>query len=155
MPKNSIYVGRGSVFGNPFKEGECSRQGAFRVDTGNAAFHTQLMKAFGDRKMTRQDCVDAYRIYLDYAGIPSGEGKWPEPKDLRGKNLACWCPLECTQCNGTGFVTKNVYHQIHTPENIKDGGASVIESIPDRCPQCQGTQRQPCHADLLLERANA
>jgi hypothetical protein len=107
MPGNTVYVGRGSVWGNPFKEGEHWRHGALRISTGNVAFNTQLLKAFGDRKMTRDDCVTAYRIYLDYAGIPSREGRWPEPKDLRGKNLACWC--------GEGV----------------------------------------CHADVLLERANA
>jgi Domain of unknown function (DUF4326) len=107
MPANTVYVGRGSIWGNPFKEDEHWRHGAARISTGNVAFNTHLLKAFGDRKMTREDCVMAYRIYLDYAGIPSGEGCWPEPKDLRGKNLACWC--------GEG----------------------------------------QCHADVLLERANA
>jgi hypothetical protein len=108
MPPNTVYVGRGSVWGNPFKEGEHWRHGLGRIETGNVAFNTQLLKAFGDRKLTREDCMKAYRIYLDYAGIPSREWHWPEPSDLRGKNLACWCPLG-----------------------------------------------QPCHADVLLEMANA
>ena len=92
MPPNTVYVGRGSAWGNPFKvAASTGGTAAGRIDTGNVAFNTQLLKAFGDRKMTREDCVLAYRIYLDYAGIEAREGWWPQPKDLRGKNLACWC----------------------------------------------------------------
>lgn len=107
MPPNTVYVGRGSIFGNPFKIGEHWRVGAGRITTGNVAFNTQMLSAFGDRPLTQADCVKAYEIYLDYAGIPWNEWYYPAPCDLHGKNLACWCPLD-----------------------------------------------QPCHGDLLLERAN-
>jgi hypothetical protein len=113
MSPGTFYVGRGTVWGNPFRIGEHWRHGASRIETGNIAFNTQLLKAFGDRKLTREDCVLAYRILLDYAGLPRRGEYWPEPADLRGKTLACWCPL-----------------------NNPDGSAC------------------PCHADVLLERAN-
>ena len=47
MPPATAYVGRGSIWGNPFKEGEHWRHGVLRIDTGNVAFNTQLLKAFG------------------------------------------------------------------------------------------------------------
>jgi len=93
IPPNTLYVGRGSVWGNLFRIGEHWRHGALRIENGNVAFHSQLLKAFGDRKLTREDCVLAYRIYLDYAGIPYTGVRWPVPRELRGKNLACWCGI--------------------------------------------------------------
>jgi hypothetical protein len=68
MPPNTVYVGRPSKWGNPFKT------------------------------------ADEYRRYL------RSDHHWQLPaiETLRGKNLACWCPLD-----------------------------------------------QPCHADVLLEIANA
>lgn len=92
MPKNTVYVGRGSRFGNPHKVG------------------VSLCSA-GDgrlRYMQPADAVEAYRQTVTYWIEPErGNQRWPIER-LRGKNLACWCPLD-----------------------------------------------QPCHADVLLELANA
>lgn len=64
MPKNTVYVGRGSKWGNPFRIG---------VD-GNAS-----------------DCCDKYQMYIFSAfGI---EDFLALQEELGGKNLACWCPL--------------------------------------------------------------
>lgn len=82
MPANTVYVGRPTIFGNPFTYG---------------------------------DVVADYRAWLG----PYGENLFPSLETkrhlllkglsrLRGKNLACWCPLN-----------------------------------------------RPCHADVLLELANA
>lgn len=75
MPPNTVYVGRGSQWGNPYRVGTC---------------------LIG----SNQDAVNTFA-----ANLPLGN-KFLEP--LRGKNLACWCRLD-----------------------------------------------QPCHADVLLEIANA
>ena len=86
-----VYVGRGTKWGNPYKGEE------------------------GAATMTRQMLVYDYRAWL--AGKPRHllgieRKERPSASDirmaLRGKNLACWCPLS-----------------------------------------------QPCHADVLLELANA
>lgn len=86
MPVNTVYVGRGSKFGNPFKVTE-------------------------DRSAA--DAVLAFELWLTLdhcsAGIPEVKKTLLENiKQLKGKNLACWCRLD-----------------------------------------------QPCHADVLLEMANA
>ena len=66
MPDNTVYVGRGTQWGNPYVIG----------DHGNAA-----------------KCVESFakdigfinsRLDFDYDDI----------EQLRGKNLACWCPLD-------------------------------------------------------------
>jgi hypothetical protein len=75
MPEGAVYVGRPTIWGNPFKAPPMSRGAAV----------TQFRKLVGKP--------------LDVRTIQG---------ELRGKDLACWCPLD-----------------------------------------------QPCHADVLLEIANA
>lgn len=85
MPPNTVYVGRPTKWGNPYRQGQVT------------ALQT----------MTRREAVEWYGRLLK-ANQQSAE-RFPLPiAELRGKNLACWCPLD-----------------------------------------------QPCHADVLLEIANA
>lgn len=81
MPNGVIYVGRPTKWGNPF--GVASRMTA----------------------QERIDSVDLYRKWV-IGLLQTGVG-FPL-RELRGKDLACWCPLD-----------------------------------------------RPCHADVLLELANA
>lgn len=80
MPPNTVYVGRPSMFQNPFKLSDCEN---------------------------REECIAKFRHHLSlyFAGALLRDRVI---EHLRGKNLACWCPLD-----------------------------------------------QPCHADVLLEIANA
>ncbi|MCB4861544.1 DUF4326 domain-containing protein [Sphingobium sp. PNB] len=93
MPENTVKVDRTTKWGNPYRAGvHCDHQHA----------------------------VDCHRFLLTQ-GRPAKTAPWPDSPpmnyalavagniaELRGKNLACWCPLD-----------------------------------------------QPCHADALLELANA
>lgn len=81
MPENTIYVGRKSRrswsdmpdFGNPWRPG--------------------LYRGF-----THADAVESFRRWLDGDGGYASAGTPPTreeiQKHLRGKNLACWCPLD-------------------------------------------------------------
>lgn len=106
MPPNTIYVGRPTWFGNPFTPENY-------WDAGYS----------GDLAIAIKHCVDAYRQWLTGARFtcewrsPPHFAEWLRNSradrvqsitSLRGKNLACWCPLD-----------------------------------------------KPCHADVLLELANA
>jgi hypothetical protein len=82
MPANTVYVGRPSVWGNPFVVGS---------------------EMIGGEKLTAAKSIELYRQYAQDAFNPRDVRAC-----LRGKNLACWCALD-----------------------------------------------QPCHADVLLEMANA
>ena len=64
MPENTIYVGRGSKFGNPFKVGEYRLQTVERV-------------------------VEVYRKYLEDGMLDVTVEQ--VRRELRGKDLACWC----------------------------------------------------------------
>lgn len=95
MPPGAVYVGRPTRWGNPWKVGSTS----WTIDPGgwiNREAHEPL---------TAAEAVEVYRNAMSWE--PSG---WPDiiRRELAGKDLACWCPLD-----------------------------------------------QPCHADVLLEIANA
>lgn len=66
MPANTVYVGRPSKWGNPYS-----------------------VQCFGGAN----EAVSAFRRYVT-ANQQSAE-RWRIPlHELRGKNLACWCPLD-------------------------------------------------------------
>ena len=77
MPENAIYVGRPTRYGNPFIVGR----------DGTRAECLELYFALGSgylvltSKATMKEQKRAYRAMRD------------AQKYLRGKDLACWCPL--------------------------------------------------------------
>ena len=96
MPENTVYVGRPSLWGNPW-------------DLGSASHVPSRDRAAW--------VVRRYRLELNHLGMLSdwsaqvSERRWDEineiirsggatnmaeaaPILLRGKNLACWCPLD-------------------------------------------------------------
>lgn len=75
MPPNTVYVGRGSKYGNPFIVGEVY-EGDFIIDNQHAKC------CFAD--------IYADGIWKDFS-LPSPD---EIKKSLKGKDLACWCPLD-------------------------------------------------------------
>lgn len=103
MPKGAVYVGRPTKWGNPF------------VVHGDHMLHGR------SQPMAPEIAVGCFRATVKEGAWFSQPLPWPKGKipaemttvadvqrELRGKTLACWCPLD-----------------------------------------------QPCHADVLLEIANA
>jgi hypothetical protein len=124
MPEGAVYVGRPTVFGNPFRAYKCECCGYWDVRDDNGV--TYLV----DHQYVRQEHVrrdfrtwtsrdqanrEAVRLYMDeltywywFGGRMKHDAPFREAvESLRGHDLACWCPLD-----------------------------------------------QPCHADVLLEVAN-
>lgn len=71
MPENTLYAGRGTKWGNPWKVGE-TRYG---------------------KPITQELACDYYREHI---GHPNSalQFVYEDIKQLRGKNLACWCRLD-------------------------------------------------------------
>ena len=70
MPEGAAYVGRPTKWGNPYKVGEKNPYGTVTVDKRHAQ-----------------------RIFLGFA--PQNERLVAAAREeLRGKDLACWCPLD-------------------------------------------------------------
>lgn len=71
MPEGAVYVGRPTKFGNPYRP-------EFSAD------RTYLLMA-----------VERYRFWLGGGHTPFGlPPQAQEIAQLRGKDLACWCPLD-------------------------------------------------------------
>lgn len=72
MPPNTVYVGRPTKWGNPFKAGR------LYVDASTLVWET----------LTPERAVELYKDLMDGPDIIA---------DIRfslvGKNLACWCPI--------------------------------------------------------------
>lgn len=121
MPENTVYVGRGSKWGNPYKVGETKTRspGALRpwIDWEHEG---RAGKPVGERVpfyhldnsvtwhqieyATAAQCVELYRQDIGVApntrlNVASGKD-WEATyvarvkAELAGKNLACWCPLD-------------------------------------------------------------
>lgn len=96
LPDNTVCVSRPSEFGNPFfvaPKLAARRTGKHLRDCTDEELHA---------------CADAEEAVRMYKPMVRGDYADDVRKKLRGKNLACWCPLG-----------------------------------------------EPCHADVLLEVANA
>jgi hypothetical protein len=70
MPPNTIYVGRPSKWGNPYKVGYFQENGDHQYVT------------------TNEQAVSLYTEYLFRSGLVD------HIEELRGKNLACFCELD-------------------------------------------------------------
>jgi len=81
-PENTVYVGRPTKWGNPFKViGE--KNIWFVVEENDAP-----ICSFETEKEALDCCVELYREYISHQhnlGIVN-------VFDLKGKNLSCWCP---------------------------------------------------------------
>ena len=78
MPANTVYVGRGSKWGNPFVIGKHGT--APRCVQMYENLLSCLLVVIVDG-----ECIDAQMRLVKYAHA--------HISDLRGKNLACWCSL--------------------------------------------------------------
>lgn len=71
MPENTVYVGRPTKWGNPFVVGKLF-DGRYPVTAEQAVgFYKQRILNYGVQLHLIDDAI----------------------RELKGKNLACWCPL--------------------------------------------------------------
>lgn len=107
MPQNSVKVDRSTIWGNPWKVGN---PGGLCLRTMGVIYHARL-------PIDQTMAVEAFRLWIkdevawwmipppDMFTTRGWENLWGELKfqrnlilgalpDLRGKSLACWCPLD-------------------------------------------------------------
>jgi len=81
MPENTIYVGRPTIYGNPWPLDVYRREFAYY---------------FADEDELRRYALREYRGWITgeiQAKLPMLElPERPDLTPLRGRNLACWCP---------------------------------------------------------------
>lgn len=93
MPENTVYVGRGSQWGNPHRIGDIVQdrneenmtweKHAIKAKEAVAMYSADL---FPYRHQGVNSTLEAF--YVSVANIEDIQSQ------LRGKNLACWCPLD-------------------------------------------------------------
>lgn len=93
MPENTVYVGRPTRWGNPFKVGEhyeCTAWLAVMFD------YREFIKFYidGITPNTVDEAVRLYRKSIEAKFKLWNTTMQEEIKLLKGKNLACFCPLD-------------------------------------------------------------
>lgn len=78
MPPNTVYVGRGSRWGNPHKVGV---DGKTAQDCVRCYFEDLFPYTHHGARNSLED------LHLSILNLEEAQ------RDLRGKNLACWCEL--------------------------------------------------------------
>lgn len=96
MPANTIKVDRSTRWGNPFRTGE---QAAVRVFDMIDLHIDHISYVEANIVLTLQvgdinDCLRLFRIYSKAKAYHMTRGDTDPWKELRGKNLACWCALD-------------------------------------------------------------
>ena len=72
MPEGAVFIGRGTVYGNPYKIGD---------------------------GVTREAAIFLFRKHLEKMAVDFPDLLQQRLDELRGKVLACWC-RECDACHG-------------------------------------------------------
>ena len=91
MPENAIYVGRPTMFGNPFNIVESKQGGNFWVEAPGTYLNNILNKwdvPFNTKNEAAQIACNCYKDMIE-----KDSEMLAEIQKLKGKNLACWCSL--------------------------------------------------------------
>lgn len=102
MPKNTVYVGRPTKWGNPWELSACgTRRKCVRL------YRAWLVGTFTEKSIERilangKSCPKQPLAMLRWLMIRGGLRNMLS--ELRGKNLACWCPLCSKHATGKPFT---------------------------------------------------
>jgi hypothetical protein len=95
-----VYVGRPSVWGNPFRIGGYYQMGDIKIGVKPPlpgfnfiyleTLYEKDLSGSEEKPENNEECVSLYRRYIKI----SGESFVKKIKEkLKGKNLSCWCKL--------------------------------------------------------------
>jgi hypothetical protein len=92
MPEGAVYVGRGTAYGNPFRIYEHCKGSDWGVEDTGRFF---LPYGHGWTRIgAARAAVNLYRQELDAAYPEGSTAREILALNLRGRDLACWCPLD-------------------------------------------------------------
>lgn len=119
MPENTVYVGRGSKWGNPWREGS----------TGWTIKPGGLIDREPHDPLTREQAVESYRNSVEWYANETEYAEYIRAT-LRGKNLACWCPLD-QPCHAD--VLLEIANRPTLADMLSDPeGIALVQAIHDR-----------------------
>ena len=96
MPDNTISVTRPSDYGNPFKIGHHYIKGGGGIPRLGLQFiYTEAYDGYQDETYTTiktiEESLEWYKWYVSTWSVGEID---KIKKELKGKDLACWCPLD-------------------------------------------------------------
>ena len=92
QPLGTIYVGRPTKWGNPFK---LTPDGWIMYKSENRTLLNPWIYWSVSGGFTMKDIIELYELWItDQLHYKSDVRVPPDPKELRGANLSCWCPLD-------------------------------------------------------------
>ena len=142
MPPNTVYVGRPSKWGNPFVADD------WRC-------HEGVWSLIPNRQLAKDLFRECLRKEGTWSPIPTD--RWPGGKiptvwttvedvrrELRGKNLACWCPLD-EPCHADILLEiANVTYKCKQRPCLTCGNDFESEGAHNRmCPKCRKSGYMP------------
>lgn len=86
MPDGAVYVGRPTKWGNPFRADYDRDRNQWRVLDDNGV---DYWPAYNSEPSAQRKAVNLY-----YSDLVHWSDKCLSLGELRGKDLACWCPLD-------------------------------------------------------------
>lgn len=89
MPKRTVYVGRPTTLGNPFQVARSVVIPAYGERMWDVLHESRVLVRWDTKKLAAADAVDRYRRFRREQPLTP-----QEIARLRGKNLACFCPLD-------------------------------------------------------------
>lgn len=97
MPENTVYVGRGTKWGNPYRMGRAGQDGwcvQLPDDGGTTVgFGPHVCPGGTTRLAAAQEAVRLYaetEVEYELGSLTRADIR----TELAGKNLSCWCPLD-------------------------------------------------------------
>jgi hypothetical protein len=92
MPEGAVYVGRPSRWGNPWAIE--TFMGGWSVDVLRGAGRANHLGVFETERAARQAAVDRFRSEMLWDFSRFADLREDYLWQLRGRDLACWCPLD-------------------------------------------------------------
>jgi len=115
MPENTVYVGRGTKWGNPLK---VIPDKQFDDGFGKIFVHSWGANMWHDTGLCgdTSDMLHMYRLMLEGAKFMNVKLQvWSNHfarldfSELKGKDLACWCPLD-KECHADILIEMFTYN---------------------------------------------
>ena len=99
MPAGAVYVGRPTKWGNPFKVGQEMNKWQKAFIAIQLFPWDQIAEEYRrgtlSQPLTLEKSLEYYQIHIEYQ-VKKGN---LDLSELRGKDLACWCPIVDKKCH--------------------------------------------------------
>lgn len=94
MPENTVYVGRGTMFGNPWTINHIGESEAFSIEEIRKIIYDEYKSWLINNTSVINECLICFSHIENYR-----KRILDNIHKLKGKNLACWCKEDEKYCH--------------------------------------------------------